>query len=316
MSSRSLDCHLDSRRRSDPSSGLSPLSPGRREGGWERGAGGVRARRRGIDPIRGFLGIGVLLLLAACAKGHASPPERELRVCADPNNLPFTNRQLEGFENRLADLLARDLHATVRYTWWPQRRGFIRSTLKAGACDVVLGVPSSFEMALPTRPYYRSTYVFIYRKDRGIAVRSFDDPVLRKLRIGVQMIGDDGNNTPPAHALANRGMIGNVVGYTVYGDYSQPNPPARIVEAVAKGDVDVAVVWGPLAGYFAPRQKVPLEIVPVSPQIDMPFLPFVFDISMGVRRGDTKLQAELDGILERRRPEIDALLDRYGVPRT
>jgi len=276
----------------------------------------VRARRRGIDPIRGFLGIGVLLLLAACAKGHASPPERELRVCADPNNLPFTNRQLEGFENRLADLLARDLHATVRYTWWPQRRGFIRSTLKAGACDVVLGVPSSFEMALPTRPYYRSTYVFIYRKDRGIAVRSFDDPVLRKLRIGVQMIGDDGNNTPPAHALANRGMIGNVVGYTVYGDYSQPNPPARIVEAVAKGDVDVAVVWGPLAGYFAPRQKVPLEIVPVSPQIDMPFLPFVFDISMGVRRGDTKLQAELDGILERRRPEIDALLDRYGVPRT
>ncbi|HKI04348.1 MAG TPA: substrate-binding domain-containing protein [Thermoanaerobaculia bacterium] len=260
--------------------------------------------------------MGVLLLLAACAKGHASPPERELRVCADPNNLPFTNRQLEGFENRLADLLARDLHATVRYTWWPQRRGFIRSTLKAGACDVVLGVPSSFEMALPTRPYYRSTYVFIYRKDRGIAVRSFDDPVLRKLRIGVQMIGDDGNNTPPAHALANRGMIGNVVGYTVYGDYSQPNPPARIVEAVAKGDVDVAVVWGPLAGYFAPRQKVPLEIVPVSPQIDMPFLPFVFDISMGVRRGDTKLQAELDGILERRRPEIDALLDRYGVPRT
>jgi mxaJ protein len=261
--------------------------------------------------------LGALAVLAAgcAAKGHANAPARELRVCADPNNLPFTNQKLEGFENKLADLLARDLHATVRYTWWPQRRGFIRNTLKAGACDVVLAIPSSFEMAMPTRPYYRSTYVFVYRKDRGIAVRSFDDPVLKKLRIGVQMIGDDGNNAPPAHALANRGIIGNVTGYTVYGDYSQPNPPARIVEAVAKGDIDVAVVWGPLAGYFAPRQKVPLEIVPVLPQIDMPFLPFVFDISMGVRRGDAKLQAELDGILERRRPEIEALLNRYGVPR-
>lgn len=264
---------------------------------------------------------GVVLALAACsctAKGHAGPPARPariLRVCADPNNLPFTNEKRQGFENELADLVARDLHATVRYTWWPQRRGFIRNTLKAGACDVVLGIPSSFELAAATRPYYRSTYVFVSRQDRGLDVRSFDDPALRKLRIGVQMIGDDGNNAPPAHALANRGIIENVVGYTVYGDYSQPNPPARIVEAVARGEIDLAVVWGPLAGYFASRQKVPLTIVPVSPQIDMPFLPFVFDISMGVRRADARLREELDGILERRRPEIDALLDRYGVPR-
>jgi quinoprotein dehydrogenase-associated probable ABC transporter substrate-binding protein len=267
--------------------------------------------------LEGTVAAALLALLAtACAaKGHADAPQRELRVCADPNNLPFSNQRGEGFENRLADLIARDLHATVRYTWWPQRRGFIRNTLKAGACDVVLGVPSSFEMALATRPYYRSTYVFVYRQDRGLRLRSFDDPILRKLRIGVQMIGDDGYNSPPAHALANRGMIDNVVGYTVYGDYSQPNPPARIVEAVAAGEVDVAVVWGPLAGYFAPRQRVPLAVVPVAPQIDMPFLPFVFDIAMGTRRGDAKLHAELDDILERRRPEIDALLDRYGVPR-
>jgi mxaJ protein len=261
--------------------------------------------------------LAVVLVAAGCAaKGHADPPARVLRVCADPNNLPFTNQRLEGFENKLADLVARDLHASVRYTWWPQRRGFIRNTLKAGACDVVMAIPSSFEMALATRPYYRSSYVFVYRKNRGIHVRSFDDPALKKLRIGVQMIGDDGNNSPPAHALANRGIIDNITGYSVFGDYSQPNPPARIVEAVAKGEIDVAVVWGPLAGYFAPRQRVPLEVVPVSPQIDMPFLPFVFDISMGVRRGDAKLQAELDQVLERRRPEIDALLDRYGVPRT
>lgn len=260
------------------------------------------------------------LLLGACtAKGTAptapAAPARELRVCADPNNLPYSNRQLEGFENRLAEMAARDLHATVRYTWWPQRRGFFRQTLKAGTCDVVIGMPASVELALATRPYYRSTYVFVTRKDRGIAVRSFDDPVLRKLRIGVQMIGDDGVNSPPAHALANRGMIDNVAGYSVYGDYSRPNPPARIVEAVAAGEVDVAVVWGPLAGYFARRQKAALELVPVSPQIDPPFLPFVFDMAMGVRRGDEKLLAELDAFLERRQPQIDALLDRYGVPR-
>jgi mxaJ protein len=259
------------------------------------------------------------LLLAAAALASCSPepeePARELRVCADPNNLPFSNDRLEGFENEIAALAARDLGATVRYEWWAQRRGFVRNTLNAGTCDVVMGVPSSFELVLATRPYYRSTYVFVSRKDRGLSVRSFDDPALRRLRIGVQMIGDDFANAPPAHALAGRGMIDNVVGYSVYGDYSQPNPPARIVAAVAAGEVDLAVVWGPLAGYFAKRQPVPLDLVPVSPQIDLPFLPFVFDISMGVRRGDEALRDELNGILERRQAEIEAILDRYGVPR-
>jgi mxaJ protein len=254
----------------------------------------------------------VLVVVAACT---AAPPRRELRVCADPNNLPYSNRNLEGFENRLAEMVAKDLHATVRYTWWPQHRGFIRNTLKAGKCDVLLGLPSSVELAQTTRPYYRSTYVFVYRRDRGIALSSLDDPALHQLRVGVQLIGDDGTNSPPAHALANRGVIQNVVGYSVYADYSQPNPPARIVEAVARGDVDVAVVWGPLAGYFAPRQGVPLTLVPVSPQIDRPFLPFVFDVSMAVRRGDDRLYQELDSFIERRQPEIDALLARYGVPR-
>jgi mxaJ protein len=265
------------------------------------------------------LALAALALLAAACSGKTAaapaPPARELRVCADPNNLPYSNRKLEGFENRLAEMVARDLHASLRYTWWAQHRGFLRNTLKAGTCDVVMGLPSSVELAATTRPYYRSTYVFVYRKDRGIAVRSFDDPVLRKLKIGVQMVGDDGYNSPPAHALANRGIIDNVAGYSVYGDYSQPNPPARIVEAVAKGDVDLAVVWGPLAGYFAPRQKAALELVAVSPQIDRPFLPFVFDMSMGVRRGDDKLHVELESFIERRQPEIDALLDRYGIPR-
>lgn len=261
----------------------------------------------------------VLLLVLAGAAGllasSVQKPERVLRVCADPNNLPFSNRRLEGFENRIAELVARDLGASLSYTWWPQRRGFVRNTLDTGDCDVVMGVPASYELVLTTRPYYRSTYVFVSRRDRHLGVRSFDDPVLRRVRIGVQLVGDDYANSPPSHALAARGVVGNVHGYSVYGDYSQENPTAAIVDAVGRGEVDVAVVWGPLAGYFARRQPVPLDLVPVSPQIDLPFLPFVFDISMGVRRQDKDLKEELDRILERRKPGIDAILDAYGVPR-
>lgn len=242
-------------------------------------------------------------------------PSGVLRVCADPNNLPFSNQRGEGFENKIAELLANDLGERVEYTWWAQRRGFFRNTLRAGTCDVVIGVPAAFEMALTTRPYYRSTYVFLTRKDRHLNLASLDDPSLKKLKIGVQIIGDDFSNAPPAHALSRRNIVGNVKGYTVYGDYSQPNPPARIVDAVAKGDVDVAIVWGPLAGYFAKQSHVPLTVVPVTPQIDQPFLPFVFDISMGVRRDDQQLRDQIEEVLERRRDEVDRILREYAVPR-
>ncbi|MBV8856692.1 MAG: substrate-binding domain-containing protein [Acidobacteria bacterium] len=287
-----------------------------------------------ISNLKLFVTLVALFVFSGCggprpqaqtaAQQQAQPPTSQqkferpagvLRVCADPNNLPFSNERGEGFENKIAELLAGDLHERLEYTWWAQRRGFFRNTLKAGACDVVLGVPSSFELAATTAPYYRSTYVFVYRKGKGLNVHSFDDAVLHDVKVGVQLVGDDGADTPPVHALSARGVINNVRGYTLYGDYRQPNPPARIVEAVAKGEVDVAVAWGPLAGYFAPRQRVPLEVVPVSPQFDLPFLPFVYDISMGVRRGDEDLRQQLEGFLERRRPEIERILDDYGVPR-
>jgi mxaJ protein len=257
--------------------------------------------------------------VAAVAPEVSSGETREktaaLRVCADPNNLPFSNRRGEGFENRIAELLARDSGARLEYVWWAQRRGFIRNTLAAGRCDLVVGIPSSFELALATRPYYRSSYVFLTRRDRGLDLASFDDPALRDLRIGVHLIGDDYANAPPAHALARRGMVTNVVGYSIYGDYAEESPPSRLVTAVAGGEVDAAVVWGPLAGYFAPRQQEPLSLAPVSPQIDIPFLPFVFDIAMGVRRGDEARRDALDEFLVRRRGEIDAILADYGVPR-
>jgi mxaJ protein len=259
----------------------------------------------------GLPGVAVALALIFLALPAAA---RELRVCADPNNLPFSNAQREGFENRIADLLADELGATVQYTWWAQRRGFIRNTLKAGDCDVVMGMPASAEMARTTAPYYRSTYVFVTRADTP-EILSFDDARLRELRVGVQLVGDDGINTPPSHALSRRGIVQNVRGYMVYGDYREPNPSARIVAAVGSGEIDVALVWGPLAGYFATRQATPLRVTPVRPAIDGPTLPMVFDISVGVRRDDERLRAELDTALDKRAAEVDAILAEYGVPR-
>jgi mxaJ protein len=237
-----------------------------------------------------------------------------LRVCADPNNLPFSNARREGFENHIAEMLAEELGRTVEYTWMAQRRGFIRNTLNARACDVVPGIPSSVDMVLATRPYYRSSYVFVTRLGEP-RVESFDDPRLRAMRIGVHLIGDDGVNSPPVHALTQRGVVGNLVGYTVYGDYAEPDPPARLLEAVANGDVDIAVAWGPLAGWFALRSTVPLDLVPVTPQIDVPFLPHVYDIAMGVRRVDVSLRDSLEAAILRRRTGIDSVLQAYGVPR-
>ena len=235
------------------------------------------------------------------------------RVCADPNNLPFTNRAEEGFENRIAELIASELGARAEYYWWPQRRGFIRNTLRQGLCDVVIGVPSSYELVLVTEPYYRSTFVFAYPKGK-YEIRSFDDEILRTLKIGVHTVGDDYMNSPPAHALGNRQIVDNVVGYSIFGNYDEPNPPAEIMDALGRGEVDVAIVWGPFAGYFGKRQPIELELVPVSPQIDLPFLPFVFDFAMGVRRNDEALQEQLNQILRRKRPEIRQILLDYGVP--
>jgi mxaJ protein len=251
-----------------------------------------------------------LSLLLLAAPGEA----RELKVCADPNNLPFSNRAEEGFENKLVAMIASDLGATIRYTWWAQRRGNVRETLNEGLCDLIPGVGASLEMLATTRPYYRSAYVAVTRADRRLDIASFDDARLHELRIGVQMIGDDFSNTPPAHALSKRGIIDNVRGYMVYGDYADPRPQAAIVDAVAKGEIDIAFVWGPVAGYFAARETVPIAVTPLARPFDGPQLPMMFDISMGTRKADRALRTEIEAALEKHRPEIRALLADYGVP--
>jgi mxaJ protein len=255
-----------------------------------------------------------ILTCAALAGGDAGAPQGALRVCADPNNMPFSNQNEDGFENRLAVLVGAALGQSVTYTWSAQHRGFVRRTLKAGDCDILIGVPARLDMVETTRPYYRSGYVFVSRADRRLDITSIRDPRLHSLRIGIQLVGDNGVNTPPAHAIAAQGMTGNVTGYTLYGDYGTANPPARIIDAVANGDIDIAAAWGPLAGWFAKQSDIALTVVPIDDTGEFAPLTFQFDIAMGVRKGDHALRDRLDAVIARNQPMITGILQSYGVP--
>lgn len=209
----------------------------------------------------------------------------------------------------MADALDRPLE----YAWWPQRRGFARNTLNAGICDLIMGVPAGYEMAQTSRPYYRSSYVFVTRPGDRIHITSLDDPVLKTLSIGVHVVGDDGANVPPAQALIERGMAANLRGYSIYGDYSLPNPPADLLTALTRKEVDVAIAWGPLAGYFAERAPVALDVTLIPSEDDLS-IPLSYAIAMGVRRGDRELLNAVNGFIADRQSDIDALLREYGVP--
>lgn len=258
------------------------------------------------------LAVLVLICPAWSADPQESPPP--FRVCADPNNLPFSNQRQEGFENKIAELLAKEFHAELQYTWWPQRRGFLRNTLEAGSCDVVIGVPTGFDPVLTTRPYYRSTYVFVYPQRAAHHIASFDDPALHQLKIGVHLIGDDYANSPPAHLLSMKGIVKNVVGYSVFGNYAEDSPPGKIIDAVATGEVNVAIVWGPIAGYFAKKQTIPLMIVPVPPNAGPSTIPLSYSIAMGVRRADGVLRTKLNEALQNKAADIRKILEDYGAP--
>lgn len=254
--------------------------------------------------VAGLAGVTVVAGLAHIDARPAMP----LRLCVDPDNLPFTSRQGGGFEIEIARLLADDLARPVEFTWWPQQRGFLRNTLQAGTCDVVPGYPSRADAVRTSRPYYRSTYVFLTRRDTPVS--SFDDPQLRNLRIGIPLVGDSDGNAPPAHALSRRGIRRNVRALPLASSGGSAPP---VVAAVADRDIDVGIAWGPSVGFFAARASPSLDIRPVSPASDGP-IPEQYDISMAVRRNDEALQQLIDRFIARRRPQIDSILRRYHVP--
>lgn len=251
------------------------------------------------------------IFLAFCALVSSVCAARELRICADPDNLPYSHSDGTGFENRIAVVVAQAIGATPVFVWLPQGRGYIRKTLNAGLCDVVMGVPAHFDPVRATQPYYRSTYVAVTQPGRFV-FRGFDDPQLRRVLVGVQLVGDDLAATPPGHALAERGVIDNVRGYTVYGEGRQGE---RMVRDVAQGRIDVALLWGPQAAYFAARMLQPLDLRVVHQPSDLPDMPFEYGIALGVRKADDELQRELDRALARSQSEIDVILRAYHVPR-
>jgi mxaJ protein len=230
---------------------------------------------------------------------------RELRVCADPNNMPFSSREQTGFENRIAALVAGDLSARLMFVWQRMGRGFVREYLDKAQCDLLIGIPTNYRSVLTTSPYYRSTYVFVSRQKDSVP--SLNSIALRASKIGVQVL--DEQYTPPGEALARRGLQSAIVGFDTTGDGAD-----SIVRAVADQKVNIAIVWGPLAGYFAKEFGHNLRLTPVEPEVDPPGLPFTFAISMGVRKGDLALRDQLEQVLQNRRAQIRAILDNFGVP--
>ncbi|MGZ8391291.1 MAG: quinoprotein dehydrogenase-associated putative ABC transporter substrate-binding protein [Gemmatimonadales bacterium] len=235
-----------------------------------------------------------------------------IRVCADPDNMPLSNQKGEGFEQKIAELVATEWNATIEYAWWPVRRGFFARALNGRYCDVAIQAPVEFDMAGVTKPYFRSGYVFVTRKADGLDIKSLADPRLKKLKIGVNILNSDAENTPPAMALSRYGVVGNLTGYPTF--YTDTIRPEDIVTGVAKKEIDVGIVWGPVAGYFAKRSPVPLKLQPLAERDSATDFPFRFNIGMAVRRRDRALRDSLQSVLDRKKPEIQAILKEYAIP--
>jgi quinoprotein dehydrogenase-associated probable ABC transporter substrate-binding protein len=255
----------------------------------------------------------LLTLLLLFASAHASAKNTNearnqefLTVCGDPNHLPFSNKKMEGFENRVAQLIADDMNRTLRYHWWPQTIGFVRNTLQVRQCDLVMGVTSVNELLQNTNPYYRSVYALVYRQDSGLHLQTLNDPALKGLKLGIVA------GTPPATLLAKYGLLSQVRPYQRTVDTRLFSPATQAVNDVAKGELDVAVIWGPIAGYAARNQETSLIVVPLPAKEDSVTL--AFNVSMGIRRRESNWKHELNRELEKLAPRIEKILLEYDIP--
>jgi mxaJ protein len=258
-------------------------------------------------------GLGLVgIVLPARAQRPAPLDPEKIRVCADPDNMPSSNDKLEGYENKLATLISQELKAKLEYVWYPTRRGYFR-ILNGMYCDLAMEVPAGLDMAGTTKPYFRSGYVFVTRKGSGLEdIKTLADPRLKKLKIGVNIYTSDAENSPPAMALSQYGVVGNLTGYSTFFD--ENNRPEDIINAVMKKDVDLAIAWGPLAGYFAKTSSVPLVLTPLPAKDSLSDFPFQYNIGIAVRRKDKEFRDSLEAVLTRKQPEVQAILKEYAVP--
>jgi quinoprotein dehydrogenase-associated probable ABC transporter substrate-binding protein len=255
----------------------------------------------------------LVLLGAAPLSGQRPAPMAPglLRVCADPANLPSSDSTGAGMENKLAELIARTWNSRLEYVWWAAPRGMMRM-LNGNYCDVAIQMPVLSDMAGVTKPYYRTSYVFVQRRDAAHRVTSLDDPALKQMKIGVHLFANDAENAPPAMALSAHGVVGNLVGFgTVY--VGGQERPSDIIQAVVDGKVDLSIVWGPIAGYYAKQLGADLVLTPVADDTVSGIL-FSYSMGMATRRRERDFRDSLQKFIDTRGAEIRAVLEQYGVP--
>ncbi len=261
-----------------------------------------------------------LFAAGASAQSADAPLQRTaLRVCQDPNNLPFSNTAAQGIENKLAELFGKALGLPVTYYEFPQRMNFVRNTIRYKLpgqdypCDIIMGVPAGFEQVSTTKPYYRSTYALVYAPGKGLdGVKSGEDflktdrAVLEKLRIGLY------DRSPASAWLAAHGLVDSGVPYPIMNADPAQYPGEIIEKDLASGKIDAAVVWGPIAGFYARRVKSPvLTVVPLRSE---PGVKLDYEMAIGVRYGERAWKQQVEGLIESQKPEIEAVLRDFGVP--
>lgn len=275
--------------------------------------------KRGLSSSMRCLGLVLAAVIALPAAAQDAPERQALRVCQDPNNLPFSNTDGAGIENRIAEVFGRALGLPVSYYSFPQRLAFIRNTLRYKLpgedyrCDLVMGVPAGFDQVSATKPYYRSTYAMVFPRGRGLdGVASQEDflkldpAVLKKLRIGIY------DRSPASDWLARHQLLEQGVPYPIMSPRPDQYPGEIIEQDLASGKIDVAIVWGPIAGFFAKRVKSPeLSLVPMRSEKN---IKFDFEIAMGVRHGERAWKQQVEKLIADSRQDIETILREYNVP--